>query len=690
MNQPTPLLPVNRPGGIVRLADAVRLGACLALLLVLASAPDARAQANANPPGKLTYQGFLTDVNGTPLGNAQPINTNIIFRIHTASSGGTLRWAEQQTVTIDKGHFSVLLGEGAPNASEPFTNNLSGIFGGSDASERYMEITVGSTIIAPRMQFLPAPYAMLSASARQLVDATGNPVISSTGLNISGAATATSFSGSGASLTSLNANNVNAGTLADGRLSTNVAMRNATNTFSSEQTINGILSFPNGHTIRAKNAAGTYETFIHPRWTDNATYMNFGSAGFHLRTSSGTATRLFVNDEGNVGIGTISPYSRLNVVGTGGEAQGIQLDNREIKFRGDGDTHWSFFANRLSGKFTIETTSGTAGNGTGGTVIMTVNNNGRIGIGTTTPQVPLHVAGNRSYTGIQNNSSGWKNVQDDVFGVWLGVNGGNYNPDGGSGLEGDSANIGYGSLAAIFDGGIVVKQRVWVGNSLNYSSDRRAKEVLGHSDGTKDLDTLLKLQVTDYHWIDRTKDQHQTHKKLIAQEVEAVFPQAVSIAPQPETIPSVYEMATAVAHDAASGTLRITTKKEHGFKVGDKVDLYTDDTPYREIAVKSVATPREFTVACEKPAKKVFVYGKQVKDFRTVDYDAVAMLNVSATQELARRLESKDAEITSLKKQLAELGAKAQAGKDRLASLEKLVHGLVAAKAPANKQTGEE
>ena len=25
--------------------------------------------------------------------------------------GGTLRWAEQQTVTIDKGHFSVLLGE---------------------------------------------------------------------------------------------------------------------------------------------------------------------------------------------------------------------------------------------------------------------------------------------------------------------------------------------------------------------------------------------------------------------------------------------------------------------------------------------------------------------------------------------------------------------------------------------------
>lgn len=682
MNQPNLLPPVNRPGGIARLANAVRLGAGLALLLVVASAPDARAQANANPPGRLTYQGFLTDVNGVPLGNAQPINTNVIFRIHTASSGGTLRWAEQQTVTIDKGHFSVLLGEGAQFSSEPFTNNLSGIFGGSDASERYMEITVGSTLIAPRMQFLPAPYAMLSASARQLVDATGNPVISSTGLNISGAATATSFSGSGASLTSLNANNVSSGTLADGRLSANVAMRNATNTFSSEQTINGILSFPNGHTIRAKNAAGNYETFIHPRWTDNATYMNFGSAGFHLRTSSGTATRMFVNDAGNVGIGTTGPYSRLNVVGTGGEGQGIQLDNREIKFRGDGDTHWSFFANRLSGKFTIETTSGTAGNGTGGTVIMTAGNNGNIGIGTTTPLVPLHVVKSGFVSANRFGS-------DTSYGVYLSGNGSLFNQDNNSVTIGDNFTVSYGALAAILDGEVVVRNAVWVGGALSYSSDGRAKNIKGISDAPKDLATLLKLKVQDYTWIDRSKDQHRLHKKLVAQEVEAVFPQAVTMAPMPETIPSVYEMASALEFDAANGTLRITTAKEHGFKQGDKVDIYADKTPHKEIEVNEVNSPHQFTVKCDKPAEKVFVYGKQVKDFRTVDYDAIAMLNVSATQELARRLESKDAEITSLKKQLAELGAKAQAGEDRLASLEKLVRDLTAAKAPANKQSGE-
>ena len=33
----------------------------------------------------------------------------------------------------------------------------------------------------------------------------------------------------------------------------------------------------------------------------------------------------------------------------------------------------------------------------------------------------------------------------------------------------------------------------------------------------------------------------------------------------------------------------------------------------------------------------VFVYGTQVKDFHTVDYDGISMLNVSATQALYRQ-----------------------------------------------------
>ena len=43
----------------------------------------------------------------------------------------------------------------------------------------------------------------------------------------------------------------------------------------------------------------------------------------------------------------------------------------------------------------------------------------------------------------------------------------------------------------------------------------------------------------------------------------------------------------------------------------------------------------------------VFVYGREVKDFRNVDYEAIAMLNVSATQELNRRLEKQTADFVA-------------------------------------------
>jgi len=75
--------------------------------------------------------------------------------------------------------------------------------------------------------------------------------------------------------------------------------------------------------------------------------------------------------------------------------------------------------------------------------------------------------------------------------------------------------------------------------------------------------------------------------------------------------------------------------------------------------------------------ENIFVYGREVKDFRTVDYDAIAMLNVSATQELARKVDALQtqldqtvAEKAALQKKLAALAARDQAREARLARLE--------------------
>lgn len=60
------------------------------------------------------------------------------------------------------------------------------------------------------------------------------------------------------------------------------------------------------------------------------------------------------------------------------------------------------------------------------------------------------------------------------------------------------------------------------------------------------------------------------------------------------------------------------------------------------------------------------------------------MLRVSATQELARKLEAKDPEIAALKQQLADKTAKDTAQDEQLAALTRL---LEAGNLPANVST---
>ena len=55
------------------------------------------------------------------------------------------------------------------------------------------------------------------------------------------------------------------------------------------------------------------------------------------------------------------------------------------------------------------------------------------------------------------------------------------------------------------------------------------------------------------------------------------------------------------------------------------------------------------TSAASPPGTEtVFVHVREVNDFRSVVYEAISMLNVSATRELTRQLAAKDARIAAL------------------------------------------
>ena len=163
----------------------------------------ARAQATGAPPQRMTYQGFLTDGGGAALGLNAPQSVTATFRIFDAAVGGTVIWGEQQVAVVDRGYFSVQLGEGLPLAG--VTNgaaSLSAAFNSAGASDRYVGLTLvgfgpgGTDVeINPRVRLTAAPYAYLATAAAGLASLGGTGAVSfgTNLIEVPGTLTATSL-----------------------------------------------------------------------------------------------------------------------------------------------------------------------------------------------------------------------------------------------------------------------------------------------------------------------------------------------------------------------------------------------------------------------------------------------------------------------------------------------------------------
>jgi microcystin-dependent protein len=124
------------------------------------------------PPRLMTYQGFVLDGDGDPLGNSNPVNKNMQFYVYDAETGGNVKWGEEQTVTVDKGYFSVILGEGNAITGTPNSLIFEGMNRNSDmADARYVGVKVDGVDINPRLRLMTAPYAYLAQEAIQAKNA---------------------------------------------------------------------------------------------------------------------------------------------------------------------------------------------------------------------------------------------------------------------------------------------------------------------------------------------------------------------------------------------------------------------------------------------------------------------------------------------------------------------------------------
>ena len=171
---------------------------------------------------------------------------------------------------------------------------------------------------------------------------------------------------------------------------------------------------------------------------------------------------------------------------------------------------------------------------------------------------------------------------------------------------------------------------------FNAYSDARIKNIKGISNSKTDLTTLMNIEITDYKLKDTVAKGNRDYKKVIAQQVEKVYPQAVT--QMTDVVPDIYKKAS-----ISNGVINLATS----LKAGDKVKLIFESG--EEVVEVKSATANSLTVDSKKSGD-VFVFGKQVSDFRTVDYEALCTLNISATQELLKRIEQLEKEVKELRK----------------------------------------
>jgi hypothetical protein len=434
---------------------------------------------------------------------------------------------------------------------------------------------------------------------------------------------------------------------------------------SGNASVGGMLEVTGNTSLAIANVSGTLGV------SGNATLGNASVAGTLGVTGETNLANTIVGGQltanGNVGIGTSTPDNQLSVAGNADISGTLNVTGA---LRADADSF--LFANGSSdGSSNVVLRKDTNcayifpwGTGTNvnqvfiggavptnfsvsGTTILS----GNVGIGTDSPLAPLHVKtimpavpwsilDQYTLLGYYWSSSSRNEI---VLGL----------TNGGQTQFPNTSILAEGSIAA----------------SVFFAfSDERIKNIQGRSDGATDLHTLLGIEVTDYRYKDVVRKGSAPRKKLIAQQVEKIFPQAVS--KQTDVVPDIYQPASITDGWAALAT---------DLKKGERVRLIADKAEgvYEVLEV----TEDKFRTDFKPEGDKVFVFGREVDDFRTLDYDAIAMLNVSATQQLKKE---KDEEVKVLRAECAELKAANDALTKRLQSLESKMESAPKAAAAKN------
>ena len=225
-------------------------------------------------------------------------------------------------------------------------------------------------------------------------------------INSSGIMTATSFFGSGANLTSLNASNISTGTIDDSYLPSTITATtftgDLTGTASTATVADGLQNTPdiNVGLLTATNIVGTSLSVGIITSTSSLHLTETGSS-IGIGTNNPT-TDLQIRRSGNAVLEVVSDTNKAKI-GLG-NSLGIGNSSAEIRFHNSNLEFYNYDVGNIDTIIHDGTGAGTTGNfrwiyGQNNSILLSLTYDGNLGINETSPTHKLHVNGISTFTG---------------------------------------------------------------------------------------------------------------------------------------------------------------------------------------------------------------------------------------------------------------------------------------------------